>query len=92
MKYPPRRAGLPAVGRRNTEIKLMSNVERRLKNNEVRKMGLNSKLAPEPLGGFATWRAYYFSSRKGAETQRNRGPLLPQVGTLIIASKELKTT
>ena len=55
-------------------------------------MGLNSKIASEPLGGFATWRAYYFSSRKGAETQRNRGPLLPQEGTLIIASKELKTT
>ncbi len=28
----------------------MSNAERRLKNNEVRKMGLNSKLASEPLG------------------------------------------
>jgi hypothetical protein len=33
-----------------------------------------------------------FSSRKGAETQRNRGPLLPQAGPLFIALKELKTT
>jgi hypothetical protein len=35
MRYLPRRAGLPALGKRNTKVKLMLNVQRRLKNVEV---------------------------------------------------------
>ncbi len=35
MRHLPRRAGLPALGKRNTKVKLMLNVQRRLKNVEV---------------------------------------------------------